>query len=169
MDTLVVLGHRLGRDEAQHLLEFPLQQLFACFDPYAYKQEADTSCDRSDSPAAIGEEEVKALFTPALAHWAYIPLCQLIGQIRMRELIINHELIEQMAYGYDMQQHEIKMKVGDLLVLWNVFMVSFFCAPRCACHYLFEKDSRHIELSLHLMLVWLYSLNLLFPLCVKAR
>lgn len=118
VDTLVILGHRLGRDEAQHLLELPLQQLFACFDPFASfaRPEPDsTTPTRSGSPGAIGEEEVRALFTPALAHSAYIPFCQLIGQIRMRELIINHELIEQLAYGYDTQRPDNRAKVCLLL------------------------------------------------------
>lgn len=46
-------------------------------------------------------QQVCATFSSAMAHAAYIPFCLLLGQIRLNTILINTELIENIAYGHD--------------------------------------------------------------------
>eukprot|EP00118_Oscarella_pearsei_P011640 m.79677 g.79677 ORF g.79677 m.79677 type:complete len:1819 (+) comp36147_c0_seq2:63-5519(+) len=138
VNTFVAVANCLGREEAQPVLAFPLQQFFSSFDrlypttaamepdsierlrlrslrerhkelgieasiPSPTKRDATDGDDGETNSVGIANGEVmdqlKLVFTPAFAQSSYVQLCQLMGQINMRRLLYNADLIEQLAYG----------------------------------------------------------------------
>ncbi|XP_029642520.1 WD repeat-containing protein 81 [Octopus sinensis] len=47
------------------------------------------------------KQEMKNVFSPELAHAAYIPLCQIFGSIHMEQSLWNDDLIRQLCSQYD--------------------------------------------------------------------
>lgn len=50
--------------------------------------------------------QLQDVFTPELAEAAYVPFCQLIGQINMRRMLYNADLIEQVSYSHINQDRQ---------------------------------------------------------------
>ena len=170
VDTLVAVATRLGREEAQPVLAFPLQQFFSAFDrlyPTTAALEPDSIArlrirslmekheklgidtppssltendvdglqsevdeaekDETDDFLMNGEamKQLRTVFTPSFAQSAYFRLCQLMGQINMRRLLYNADLIEQLAYGsLEQQQHEKGSSASKDGVFVNVVPVA---------------------------------------------
>lgn len=55
----------------------------------------------SDDQQDLVMEEMKKVFTPELAHTAYIPLCQIFGSIHMEQSLWNDDLIRQLCSQHD--------------------------------------------------------------------
>lgn len=54
-----------------------------------------------DDQGDLVMEEMKKVFTPELAHTAYIPLCQIFGSIHMEQSLWNDDLIRQLCSQHD--------------------------------------------------------------------
>ncbi|XP_078593902.1 WD repeat-containing protein 81-like [Branchiostoma floridae x Branchiostoma japonicum] len=55
----------------------------------------------TSSQKEAGMEDLRIVFTPALAHAAFIPLCRLTGSIHMERILKNHDLIWKLSSTYE--------------------------------------------------------------------
>ncbi|XP_019630753.1 PREDICTED: LOW QUALITY PROTEIN: WD repeat-containing protein 81-like [Branchiostoma belcheri] len=55
----------------------------------------------TSSQKEAGMEDLRIVFTPALAHAAFIPLCRLTGSIHMERVLKNHDLIWKLSSTYE--------------------------------------------------------------------
>ncbi|XP_066279780.1 WD repeat-containing protein 81-like [Branchiostoma lanceolatum] len=55
----------------------------------------------TSSQKEAGMEDLRVVFTPALAHAAFIPLCRLTGSIHMERILKNHDLIWKLSSTYE--------------------------------------------------------------------
>ena len=129
LDTLLVIANQLGRETGQPVLALLLQQFFSSFDrvislPDDYgsiraslsnsviqkheelgihEELVPEKNPSSDDNECVADEvllQLQDVFTPELAQTAYVPFCQLMGQINMRQMLYNADLIEQVSYQH---------------------------------------------------------------------
>jgi WD repeat-containing protein 81 len=136
LDTLLVIANQLGRETGQPVLAVLLQQFFSSFDRVISLPDDHGSIRTGlndeilqkheelgiheklvpeKSPSTDGNEcvvdevllQLQNVFTPELAQAAYVPFCQLMGQINMRQMLYNADLIEQVSYQHIDQNQRV--------------------------------------------------------------
>lgn len=112
IDTIYLIGLRIGFEMTRKHLSTLLQRFFSCFDkayenhPFAGKKstrfEGMDGAEGSGNPIReMALEEIKYVFTPELAYISYIHFCKLAGGIHMEQTLKNEELIRHLCAAHD--------------------------------------------------------------------
>ncbi|KAK5929533.1 hypothetical protein CgunFtcFv8_010758 [Champsocephalus gunnari] len=117
LSLMALICLRIGREMVQQHMADTLQRFFAVFSLLNYLQPQLDSAPRrvvgevvvvdvctpeeSNVTYELGVlEELQSVFNPEMAHASYIPFYCLIGDIAIRRLVPNHELVWQLAQSY---------------------------------------------------------------------
>jgi WD repeat-containing protein 81 len=109
IDLFYVLTVRIGTEIArEHLCVPHMQRFFLIFDK-AYGIE-DPNDSNPEEMREKGIDELKDVFTPSLAHSAYLPFVRQFGENVMRETIKNLELILNLCHEYEVPNYSNDME-----------------------------------------------------------
>lgn len=114
IDLLYVLTVRIGTETArQHLCVPHLQRFFLIFNKAYGNEDSDDSL--TPEQREKGLEELREVFTPSLAHSAYLPFVKQLGETIMRQTVANLEIIVNLCHEYDMPNsyHSESIQIQD--------------------------------------------------------
>ncbi|XP_029301865.1 WD repeat-containing protein 81 isoform X1 [Cottoperca gobio] len=123
LSLMALICLRIGREMVQQHMAETLRRFFAVFSLLHYLQPQLDSAPRrvvgevtvvdvctpeeSNVTYELGVlEELQSVFNPEMAHASYIPFYCLIGDIAIRKLVPNHELVWQLAQSYHQSLHQ---------------------------------------------------------------
>lgn len=104
IDLFYVLAVRVGSEISyEHLCIPHLQRFFLIFDKaYGIDDPNDSNTEESREK---GLDELKEVFTPSLAHSAYLPFVKQLGESIMRDTIMNLELVMNLCHEYEVPNY----------------------------------------------------------------
>lgn len=116
IDLFYILSVRIGTEIAKEHLCIPhLQRFFLIFDKaYGIEEPNDSNIE---AVREKGMDELKDVFTPSLAHAAYLPFAKLLGESVMKHTVKNLELIVTLCHEYQLPNLGIdneSLKVQDI-------------------------------------------------------
>ncbi|XP_074535248.1 WD repeat-containing protein 81 [Halichoeres trimaculatus] len=117
LSLMALICLRIGREMVQQHMADTLRRFFAVFSLlHSLQPQLDSAphrmvgevtvvdvCtpDGSNATYELGVlEELQTVFNPEMAHASYIPFYCLIGDVAIRKLVPNHELVWQLAQSY---------------------------------------------------------------------
>ncbi|XP_068601442.1 WD repeat-containing protein 81 [Brachionichthys hirsutus] len=117
LSLMALICLRIGREMVQLHMADTLRRFFAVFSLlHSLQPQLDKATRRIVGEVTVVDvytaeesivtyelgvlEELQTVFNPEMAHASYIPFCCLIGDVAIRKLVPNHELIWQLSQSY---------------------------------------------------------------------
>ncbi|XP_068571773.1 WD repeat-containing protein 81 [Cebidichthys violaceus] len=123
LSLMALICLRIGREMVQQHMADTLRRFFAVFSLLHFLQpQLDSAPCRVVGEVTVVDvctpeetsvtyelgvlEELQTVFNPEMAHASYIPFYCLIGDMAIRKLVPNHELVWQLAQSYHQSLHQ---------------------------------------------------------------
>ncbi|XP_037320742.2 WD repeat-containing protein 81 [Pungitius pungitius] len=123
LSLMALICLRIGREMVQQHMAETLRRFFAVFSLLHFLQaQLDSAPCRVVGEVTVVDvctpeetnvtyelavlEELQTVFNPEMAHASYIPFYCLIGDMAIRKLVPNHELVWQLAQSYHQSLHQ---------------------------------------------------------------